>query len=111
MLIFHVCLFIVATLIVRRYLLNFVGLGLFFWLAVAAIVCIAWFFAALAGISIGPDNTGDSMIERILTALIYRRSQQTALNFALAVFGVNFVFGAVVQLAGNHSWHRQPRFS
>jgi hypothetical protein len=111
MLIFHVSLFIVATLIVRRYLLNFVGPGLFFWPAVAAIVCVAWFFAALAGTAIGAGIRGEPIFERILQALIYRASQQTALNFALAVFGVNFVFGAVVQVAGNHSWRRQPRYS
>ena len=110
-LLFHVLLFIIAALIVRRYLLNSVGPGLFFWLAVAVIVCVAWFVMALTGAAIGTGNSGDSIIERILQALIDRSSQQRALNFALAVFGVNFVFGVVVHVAGKHSWRRQPRFS
>lgn len=110
-LLFHVLLFIGAALIVRRYFLNSVGPGLFFWLAVAVIVGVTWFVTALTAAAIGTGNSGDSIIERIFQALIYRASQQRALNFALAVFGVNFVFGAIVHLAGNHSWRRQPRFS
>jgi hypothetical protein len=111
MLVFHVILFIAATLLVRRYLLSFMGPGLLFWLAIAAIVCIVWFFAALSGTAIGAGIRGEPIIERILQALVYRSSQQRALNFALAIFGVNFVFGAVVHLAGSQSWRRQPRLS
>lgn len=110
-LLFHVLLFIGAALIVRRYLFNSVGPGLFFWLAVPVIVCVAWFVMAVTGAAIGTGNSGDSIMERILQAFIDRSSQQRALNFALAVFGVNFVFGVVVHIAGNHSRRRQPRLS
>src|SRR5688500_4810486 len=60
-LLFHVLLFVGGTLIVRRYL-NSVGLGLFFWLAVAVIVCGAWFVMALTAAAIGTGNSGDSII-------------------------------------------------
>jgi hypothetical protein len=111
MLVFHVVLFVGAVLIVRRYFLNIVEPGLFFWLALAAIVCVAWLIAALTGTAIGAAIRGQPILERILEAVIYRASQQTALNFVLAVFGVNLVFGAVVQLAANYPWRRQPRYS
>jgi hypothetical protein len=110
-LVFHVVLFVGAAFVVRRYLLNLVGAGLVFWLTVAATICVAWLIAALIGAAIGTGIGGDSILERVLGALIYRASQQTALNFALAVFGVNLVFGAVVQLAANLSWRGQPRYS
>jgi hypothetical protein len=111
MLVFHVVLFVVAALIVRRYFLNLVGPGLFFWLAVAVIVCVAWLIAALTGTAIGAGIRGEPILERVLEALIYRASRQTALNFAVAVLGVNLVFGAVAHLAANNSWRRQPRYS
>jgi hypothetical protein len=111
MLVFHVVLFVGGAIIVRRYFLNVVGSGLFFWLAVAVIISVAWFLAELAGTAIGAGIRGEPIVERILQTLIYRASQQAAVNFALAVFGVNLVFGAVVQLAANHSWCRQPRCS
>jgi hypothetical protein len=111
MLVFHVVLFVGAALIVRRYFSNIVGLGLFFWLALATIVCGEWLIAALTGTAIGAAIGGQPILEHILGAFIYRASQQTALNFALAVFGVNLVFGAVVQLSAKYPWRRQPRYS
>src|SRR5205814_9841745 len=110
MLVFHLVLFVGAALIVRRYFLNVVGPGVFFWLAVAAIVCVAWLIAALTGTAIGAAIRGEPILERILEALIYRASQQTALNFVLAVFGVNLVFAVVVQLAAKYPWRRLPRY-
>src|SRR5437660_11710198 len=88
-LVFHAVLFVGAALIVRRYFLNLVGLGLFFWLAVAANVCLAWLIAALTGTAIDAVIRGEPILERSLEALIYRASQQMALNFAWVVFGVN----------------------
>lgn len=109
--IFHVLLFVGATLIVRRYFLKRLGPGLFFWLVVALIVCVAWLTVVFTGIAINAGIRGESILERVLESVIYRASQQTALYFALAVVGVNFVFGAVVHLATNNLWRRQPRYS
>jgi hypothetical protein len=109
-LLFHLGLFLVAAFIVRRFVFDN-DRNILFWLAVAAVVCVAWLIAALTGAAIGTGTGGDSILERILEAVIYRASQRTALNFALAVFGVNLVFGAVVQFAANRSSRVQPRYS
>jgi len=109
-LVLHVVLFLLAAVLLRRFFFNNHH-TLVFWLAVASVVCVAWLIVALTGAAIGTGNSGDSFAERILEALIYRASQQTALNFAIAVFGVNVVFGAVVQLAANRSSRGQPHYS
>jgi hypothetical protein len=110
-LIFHVLLFPAAALIIRRYLLNRLGAGLFFWLAVAVIVTIEWLIASLTGVAVEARVRGASILEGILGAFIYRASQETALNFIFAVFAVNLVFGLVVQLAATRAQRGEPRYS
>jgi len=110
-LIFHVLLFIGAVLIIRRYLLNRLGSGVFFWLAVAGIVSIAWLITFLTAITVEAWTHRVSMLEGILGAFIYRGNEETQLNFLLPVLAVNLVFGAVVHLAASHPLQRQPRYS
>jgi hypothetical protein len=87
--IFHVALFLVATL--------FVAMG--------------WAVTLSIGIAANAWATGHSPLEMILQAVLFRSSQRTGLISLALILGVNALFGAVTQIATTHRWHREPRYS
>ncbi len=109
-LLFNVALVFVAAVIVRRFLLNNYHLFLF-WLVAALVVITCWGLTWLVAIVVSSFAAGQSPVEKILEALIFRSSQQAALIFVAAVLGVNVIFGAVVQITANYHWRRQSRYS
>jgi len=107
---FNIGVVFLAAVITRRFLLNNYHLILF-WLVAALVVITCWGLTRLVAVVVSSIAAGQSPVEKILEALIFRSSQQAALTFVAAVFGVHVIFGAVVQIAANYHWRRKPRYS
>src|SRR5215471_4876559 len=99
---FNVAVFFLAAVIVRRFFLRNYHL-LFFWLAAALVVITCSGLTWLVAIVVSSIAAGQSLVEKILEALIFSSSQQAALTFAAAVLGVNVIFGAVIQIVANYN--------
>jgi hypothetical protein len=106
---FHLGLFLVAAFILHRYFKRVESLWFWFALAFAVIGC--WSLALLIGISTNALVAGSSPLEKVLEALLFRPSQRNALLSLVVVFGVNVVFGAVMQIAAKYHWRSEPRYS
>ena len=108
--IFHLALFLVATLILRRFLSKR-GSIFFFWVSVGVLVAIGWAVTLSIGIVTNALATGHSPLEMFLQSIIFRSSQRTGLISLALILGVNVLFGAVTQIAATHRWHGEPRYS
>lgn len=104
--IFHLALFLLATLVLRRYFRSV----FFFWLSVGLFVAIGWAVTLSIGI-VAEASTGLSPLERILQVIIFRSSQRTGLINLALILGVNLLFAAFTHIATTHRSHREPRYS
>lgn len=104
----HVILFIVASLLLHRYLSSRIKSVLMLWVCVGAAAIAGWALTFLSvTILMGFMVDGFSPLEKILESMIYSSSQRSAFKFVSIVMAINVIYGTVVQVAAKHYFQEE----
>jgi len=99
----HVILFIAASLLLHRYLSSRIKSVLLLWVCVGAAVITGWaltFLTVTILMEVSP-------LEKILKSMIYSSSQRSAFKFVAIVMSINVIYGTVVQMATKHYFREE----
>ncbi len=99
----NIVLFIVASLLVHRYLTRRVKSVFLLWQCVGLTVIAGWGLTILLGTILeGYLRKGEFPLETILEGMIFASNQVNAFKFVTLMLGINVIYGTMAQVSGGY---------
>jgi hypothetical protein len=98
--VWNIVLFLIAGILVHRYLRKRVSSVFFLWLWIGFSVILAWGITVLLGVVLdGYWIKGQFPLERIIGGFVYTSNQITGLKFVAVMLASSVVYGTLMQVA------------
>lgn len=101
--IWHIILFVVASLLVHRYFSKRMNSVFLLWQSIGLMVIVGWGLTVLFGIILdGYLAKGVFPLDKIFEGIISTSNQRSAFKFVALILGINVIYGTLMQLAAKH---------